>query len=170
MTLLGDFIERQEASQGIAGFKLAERMGITPSQLSKIKRGKNFTPNRTTLTKMVAGISRDPIVKAQFMQALFLHMRDSVPGWPKRLLEIFVDDGGERIYEDSPEQQETIFEKLSLAAERALLSADEVEDFLRILAEFRKNPALRNTIHSLANMLAANASTAPSPARKARKK
>jgi hypothetical protein len=130
--------------------KLAGRMNIDPTIISRAKGGewRSFEPE--SIIRMIAGISDEPIVKHQLVKAILMDVRDQCAGIQPDAIEIIVREERGRIREE--EYGKKPLTPLLLAIQNTSLGGTDVDALAVIIRNFRKNPALRRLVLAAADL------------------
>jgi len=155
MTNLGRFFSEQQAAQGLTAKKLAERMNIDPTIISRAKGGewRSFEPE--SIIRMIAGISEAPHVKHQLVRAILLDVRDQCAGIQPDAIEVIVKSESSRIHEAAAVvgyRAKNSVAPLMEAIQGSALGDTDMDALTVIVRNFRKNPALRRLVLAAADL------------------
>src|SRR5262245_38424713 len=97
MSYLSDELERQMRSQNITGLQLAERTGISPSQIYNWLKSTQVSISEKQMTVIQAALTNDSHAHARLVLA---HLLDEKFGFSSDMVSVELLDGG--IMSDRP--------------------------------------------------------------------
>lgn len=159
MTHLGTLLLDQYQLQDMTADAMAKRMDIDPVVLSRIKRGEQFVLDFKTLSKMIAGISEDRIVRESLVACYLSDLRDHCPSIRPENIRIEVRTGTSRVSEEpKPRTIHDSHSELLEAIKESGLRTTEIDDLVMLARFIRRDTSVRQAIKGLAEMIRRNAS------------
>lgn len=157
MSHLGQLLLEQYAAQGLTADAMASRMDIDPVILSRVKRGEQFVLDFKTLSKMVAGISTDRLIRERLVAAYLSDLRDHCPSVRPENIVIQVRSGAGRVQEEPKPRtiHDTQAELVEAVSESGLRST-EIDDLIVLARSIRADTSVRQAIKGLAEMVRRN--------------
>jgi hypothetical protein len=151
MTNLGKFFIEQQRAQGVTAKKLAGRMNIDPTIISRAKGGewRSFEPE--SIIRMIAGISEDHVVKLQLVRAILQDVMAQCVGIRPEAIKITVREDLGRVREDEDRGRKPATPLLA-AIQNTALGETDIDALTVIVRNFRKNPALRRLVLAAADL------------------
>lgn len=157
MSKLGRAIAEQQQNEGITAKALAERMGIDPVILSRVKSGNQVTFEYKTILKMVRGIADDRAVRARLMAAYLSDLRNWCPYITPDDVEIVarsVEGSGAPLEDPQPQMGEDPVRTLLRSIRASTLTEAELDALRAIVENLPKSRSLRRVVSGLAGMVA----------------
>lgn len=128
MSYFGEELTRQLASKSLVALQLADRTGISPSQISKWTRGEQTSINEQQISVIQAALGDDPADHARLVLA---HLLDEKFGLSHELVELSIQSTD--LLKDTPRPKSKGESALTFLAQERLKNR-ELNDLLIDLA------------------------------------
>lgn len=149
MSALGNFVTKQIEVQGITAKDLAARMKMKPGQLSRLINKPHAGCNRSTLEKMLIGISKEKGVRAELLAA---YLSDQRVGDSADLIEIAVRGRSGRVKEAGKGYGAISYQSLCDEATRADLDPQTTKAMIQIIRAAAESSRFQRSVRDLADI------------------